>query len=1051
MGCKMDVLMKHDTGVNWPLWLQLTLLFIILGLFTSRNGTAQTEPASFERDVQPVLKKYCFRCHGPDTQEGNVRLDVLDPDLVKGIDTERWHQALNIINLGEMPPDGEPQIDETKLEQLTGWLQSELTKAIEARQNSHRSIIRRLTSDAYSNTLQQLLEIDVDYGNVLPDDGKSKSGFSNNASVLQATQLHLEYFEKIARAAVDQAIFTEKPKTMRYRIRIADSIGQNISKEKSAGRFGGYVSQPIDPIHLHAEVLNQMGNPVEINVSAKSGLYANVLHNLGIGMRGSHKHRYQVSEMGILLDSAVPHQEVAPGSWHCPSPNLKMLIRRDFPDKGNFVFRVTAAHVPGRVTPVPQSYPADKALTTITPTGIHTLDNTLIKRAEQAATLQNTVIQNGFLVLTEPENPELTGIASFSIQTPEDHLYQMEVVHTVVAENQNTELSVEFSEPLLTLRHPLQTASPKDPVTRNVTPLGIIPLSAGTHPCTIKWKGSAKIEKLLLVPLAKNHPVLKSHIQSVTRAKVLREEQQNESRKPTLQVALGNRTDDGVDSQTFDSIKKMSSPVYDGDVYEFYGRLENLPVPQVDLGEQTTLSNILVLAVWNGDFVKDQDDPGSRILINQVEFEAPYFPEWPPRSHSKIFFDSPNQTNREVYTREIITRFMEEAFRQPAPPETVDLYYQFWLNIRNDFPQYEQGIKEVLVAVLCSPKFLYLAEATSEGKSDIQKDLELASRLSYFLWNHPPDERLYTLAKQGSLRGHLSSEVKRLIADPRSWHFVRSFCDQWLKVYRHHEMQVDVTEHPSFTRFVKNDLAEETYHFTRHVMQNNMSIFTLIDSDFVMINQNLAEFYGIPGVQGTDFQVTPVSPEMKRGGLMTQGSFLSGHSDGNQGHPIKRAVWLMERILGETPPPPPPNVPDLDPKDPVNQQLSIAQQLAIHRDSVSCRNCHKKLDPYGLVFEEYNGAGLLNPPTTPAQDTKVTLPTGVIVNGVAEMKDYIVQSKGREFRTSLVKHLLTYALGRDMSFADEKDIKSIVETLSAKGDRFQTLVETLVTSPLFLR
>ena len=151
MGCKMDVLMKHDTSVNCPLWLQLTLLFI-LGLFTSRSVTAQTEPPSFERDVQPVLKQYCFRCHGPDTQEGNVRLDVLDPDLVKGIDTERWHQALNIINLGEMPPDGAPQIDEAKLEQLTGWLQSELTKAIEARQNSHRSIMRRLTSDAYSNT-----------------------------------------------------------------------------------------------------------------------------------------------------------------------------------------------------------------------------------------------------------------------------------------------------------------------------------------------------------------------------------------------------------------------------------------------------------------------------------------------------------------------------------------------------------------------------------------------------------------------------------------------------------------------------------------------------------------------------------------------------------------------------------------------------------------------------------------------------------------------------------------------------------------------------------
>ena len=236
-----------------------------------------------------------------------------------------------------------------------------------------------------------------------------------------------------------------------------------------------------------------------------------------------------------------------------------------------------------------------------------------------------------------------------------------------------------------------------------------------------------------------------------------------------------------------------------------------------------------------------------------------------------------------------------------------------------------------------------------------------------------------------------------------------------------------------------------------HLLQEDLSIFNMIDSEFVVVNQNLAEFYGIKDVEGTEFRVVPVSADLNRGGLLTQGSFLSGHSDGTQAHPIKRAVWMMERILGESPPPPPPNVPDLDPKDPNTNKLPIAEQLALHQDNVSCRNCHKSWTPYGLVFEDYNGAGLLSTSPGSNPNTIVQLPAGSEVTGVAGMKKYVLEFEREKFATSLVEHLMTFALGRDMSYVDEEEIHTIVVAAMKNGGSFQSTLQEIITSPMFLR
>jgi hypothetical protein len=234
------------------------------------------------------------------------------------------------------------------------------------------------------------------------------------------------------------------------------------------------------------------------------------------------------------------------------------------------------------------------------------------------------------------------------------------------------------------------------------------------------------------------------------------------------------------------------------------------------------------------------------------------------------------------------------------------------------------------------------------------------------------------------------------------------------------------------------------------VVRRDLSIFTLIDSRFAMLNQNLAEFYGIDGVAGGHFRPVPVAPELGRGGLLSQGAFLTGHSDGRQAHPIKRAVWLKERILGDPPPAPPPNVPDLDPETPGFEHLTLEEQLEVHRDKPSCADCHAGIDPYGIVFEGYDGVGLrVQERNGKPVDARTTLPDGTEIEGVDELKAWLLESASESFAASLVEHLFAYALGRDLDYTDEPELERILGEVESSGFRMRSVIESIVHSPSF--
>ncbi|GGF49386.1 hypothetical protein GCM10011339_42500 [Echinicola rosea] len=987
----------------------------------------------FTKDINPITASYCESCHGEDEQKGGLRLDDIDPDMVKGHDAETWRAMLDMVNSGEMPPKEEKQLSDEERRVLVDWITASIQRAVALRKADQEPVIRRLTKDQYSNTLTDLLKVDVQFGNVLPDDAKSEMGFSNNGQVLGVSPLHVEYYKKIARSAIDKAIAPEKkPTATRYRI----TFGKGIGKGKTAAMIGGYQSAPINSEDFIVEVLDENGRPIVARDSVEKSQLEEVKRNIGVGMRGSNADRYQVVDEGIMLYSAVPHKEVTPKSWQGPSPNLKLLFRRHFPEEGDFVFRVKAsrgyqwsAQKEGLIG-LRNDQPADK------------LEETVVLAPSMGRGLLNMSIQGQWM---KPKELTENSSATFTFEAPRDGYYQIDFEHPYVGAEGMPSVELQID------KHKLQERFHFDEKFKEqasmTTPLTLAYLKAGKHRLKIGGKFFTGFSKVIVTPFPEDHPVAQQ-----LGAEAEKSRAKYDKDLPVIRTFAGERTDDGMDYQTFDTYRNVSNETGKWQDFTFKGRLENLPIPVIDTVETEILANIMILGLWNDYLVKDNEDSGPPLLIKELEFEAPYYPQWPPASHEAIFFESSKKYDKAAYTEEILESFLTRAYRRPVEDEELRPYLEFWESIRNDYPRYEDGIKEVLIAALCSPNFLYLAEPEKETEEE-DREYFLASRLSYFLWNAAPDEALMELAEEEDLHKdrYLKKQVNRMIDDERIWEMVRRFSNEWLRVDRHEAMSTNVNAYPDFTRFVKKDMTEETYQFMHYVLQQDLSIMNLIESDFAMLNQNLAEFYGVKGVKGNQFRPVSVTPDMHRGGLLSQGAFLNGHSDGSQAHAIKRAVWVRGKILGDEPPPPPPNVPELDPETPGFEELTLKEQLFVHRDKAACMDCHKKIDPYGIAFENYNAVGRFETVASNGNviDAKSELPNGEVVNGIDEIKSYILNMKQDTFTRSLVKHMFSYALGRDVTFVDEREIEKIVSKVRDDNYSFRSVVENIVISDSF--
>jgi hypothetical protein len=527
------------------------------------------------------------------------------------------------------------------------------------------------------------------------------------------------------------------------------------------------------------------------------------------------------------------------------------------------------------------------------------------------------------------------------------------------------------------------------------------------------------------------------------------------TRSPVLTLAVGSTNFHGVELRTIGEPIVIDHADYR--TYEFRLRMENVSVPNTGpLNEK----NSAVVAAWNSaKSVKDETSP-PRLKIEWIEFENPYFETWPPKTHTDILFDRAG-FEEPAYAREVIRRFAARAYRGPIAAAELDRLVSFWAKARASTESLDDSLRETLGIVLTSPRFLGLPASRTGDAKDRITDHELAARLSYFLWSTMPDETLVRLTDQGKLRqpAVMSAQIRRMIQDPRAWSFIEQYAEQWLDLDRLQRVTIHKNSYPGFDDQLAAAMRLEPIHFFGEVLRGDLSIFRFLDSDFTCVNDVLANHYGITGVTGSAFRKVKLEEAHHRGGVMTQAAVLTGLSDGKDGHPIKRGMWLLKNLFDETPPPPPPNVPELNRENPTVKNLTIPQALAVHRNSAACMGCHRKIDPWGIAFEEYDavgnwqrdglGATLRKRRTSHPIDANAELPSGVKVDGLRELRDELLRSKSDEFRRAMLRKMMAYALGRSLTLGDLAAADALVPTLRARDDRLPALIELIVAAEPF--
>lgn len=539
-------------------------------------------------------------------------------------------------------------------------------------------------------------------------------------------------------------------------------------------------------------------------------------------------------------------------------------------------------------------------------------------------------------------------------------------------------------------------------------------------------------------------------------------------------------------------------------VFEFRGRIENCPVkPPSTLRHENkvpavylTPQNLYDDGTLNDKYETKRDLVMPRVVVESLEFEGPIADVWPPEHHTRILFESPlRYSNPSAYIREVLKRFISRAYRRPATEDDVTRYANIYAIVSDKLDTLEAAMRETLSMVLISPEFLYHTVARDKAN----RQYEQASKLSYFLWGSMPDEELFGLAAQGRLDDPsvIEKQVRRLLLDPRAQDFLENFTTQWLSIDKLKAVKINRALFPRFLYerdggeqkgtevpfrpTIRDFMHDETVAFVAELIRRNAGVSNIVDSDFACLNQPLAVHYDVDGVQGQELRPVAIKPEHHLGGMLTQGSVLVSNSTGAAPHPIYRAVWLREAILGDEVKAPPADVPSLADSagSAAEKAVNIKDLLRIHRNKESCNDCHSRLDPWGIPFEQYNAIGKFQP-LVPAAGVKQVrgffektdhdmagylaylnsintvkveadsqVPRGPRIDGMQELKAYLLKDRMDDIAENVLGKLLSYGIGRRLTYQDRFEIERLLQQSKKNGYKLQDLIIAICQSQTF--
>lgn len=553
-------------------------------------------------------------------------------------------------------------------------------------------------------------------------------------------------------------------------------------------------------------------------------------------------------------------------------------------------------------------------------------------------------------------------------------------------------------------------------------------LPAGPLDIAAQYAGTATVGRVIFTPLEVTDDI------AVRFSKF-------EKRMPRLGVHVGLRRDCGSTLTQVGDAQSVSS--IDLQKFVFEGAIANFPSPDVEKDNVNYLAGVREIGV-RSEYTDGRDMP--RLLIRSVEFEGPLYDSWPPQTHRRIFIDSDRKNDLPAYAREVIQSFATRAFRRPVTDSEAASLFAVFESSFGEGSDFQRSIKDALLVTMTSPQFLFQIENSSSPDPEQLDSYELASKLSYFLWNSGPDSRLLRLAADNNLHEPLDAEIERMIQDPQFDQFAGEFISQWLSLDKFEVVEVDRKLYPKLTRDAKLQLRQEPVRFLQYLMQHNLPLRNLVQSDFIVANEIVAGYYDLADRTESGFAFLPIKHENSNlGGVLTQAGILAGLSNGRESNPVKRGAWLARKIIAEPPDDPPPNVPALPEEE---SNLTLREKLERHRNQEGCAKCHQGIDPWGIPFEQFDAGGLFKKKT--AVDAHSTLPDETEIANLNALKAYLAEDRIDQVAFSFLKHLTAYAIGRSLTYNEIEFLKEKGLGLKAHDYRMQDMFRFVIKSELFL-
>jgi hypothetical protein len=442
--------------------------------------------------------------------------------------------------------------------------------------------------------------------------------------------------------------------------------------------------------------------------------------------------------------------------------------------------------------------------------------------------------------------------------------------------------------------------------------------------------------------------------------------------------------------------------------------------------------------------------------VMQISLVGPYDVKGPgdTPSRRRIFICRPSASLPEAAcARRIILSLARHAYRRPVTAADIAPLMKIYDQGRSG-ADFDHGIAAALEQLLVSPNFLFLRESdpsdSAPGSVHRISDIELATRLSFFLWSSIPDDQLLSAAERGRLHepAVLKRQVGRMLADPKAWALTQNFAGQWLYLRRLEYQKPDKDAFPNFDQRLRAAMLTETQMFFNGIVRENRSVLDFLNADYTYVNQRLAEHYGIPGIYGTTFRKVGLDPALHRGGLLGQGAILTVTSYNDRTSVVLRGKWILENLLAAPPPPPPPNVPALDGAK-NGKLLTVREQMELHRSNPVCASCHTKMDPLGFSLENYDAVGAWRAGYAGQKvDASAVLPDGTQFDGPQGLQGILLSHKD-QFVQAFTQQLLTYGLGRGLEAYDMPAVRKISTAAAGNSYRMNTIIMGIVQSVPF--